>query len=98
MRDSVDTGKVVFWLTSANVQPCLRRNALSAAPGLATEAYRGGTQGYFFAGRPSARRSIRSAILDAPTSFPIALDSTTTVVLSSGNSDSEALKPYIPPP
>src|ERR1700723_4389967 len=98
MRDNFDPGKPVFWFTSANVQPCLRRNARSAAPGLATDANRDDKRGYCFAGRPIARRSIRSATLDAPTSLPIALDSTTTVVLSSGNSDKEELKPYIPPP
>src|ERR1700676_5374994 len=38
MRDNVDIGKPVFWVTAANVQPCLRRNARSAAPGLATDA------------------------------------------------------------
>src|SRR5580704_12604645 len=97
MRDSVDTGKTDFWPTAANVQPCLRRNARSAAPGLATDALRK-TYPYFFAGTPIASRSIRSATLETPTSLPIALDSTTTVVLSSGNSDKEALKPYIPPP
>ena len=34
--DRVDAGRPVSRLTSASVQPCLRRNALSAAPGLAT--------------------------------------------------------------
>ncbi len=48
---------------------------------------------YFFSGKPIARRSIRPAILETPTSLPIALHSTTTVVLSSGNSDREVLKP-----
>src|SRR5258708_11025980 len=43
MRDKVDTGKPVFWDTAANVQPCLRRKARSAAPGSATDALTGVT-------------------------------------------------------
>src|SRR5215468_12295877 len=35
--DSVEGGSPVRTLTSASVQPCLRRKALSAAPGLATD-------------------------------------------------------------
>src|SRR5258708_9902581 len=43
MRDKVDTGKLAFWDTAANVQPCLRRKARSAAPGLATDVLTGVT-------------------------------------------------------